>query len=257
MADFPDLEDLSADALDAADDRLSVLNQLLADLREGRGDAVAAVEQVRREAHGLKGLGQSFAISLLTVWAHRLEDYLTDVKALDARMIADVQQFADRLAQAAESKFQADSSEIAAFVRRLPAKGSDKPFDVADIRASDIEVMLVMEPSAANRFVTRELQECGYRMTNVWSTIDAFQLVPHIRPDLVVVSNIMRDLSGVDFCCAIRAMPTTKTIPVALLTSEDRGSHALEHLPADVPIVSKSRNFGDDVTQVFTELGLL
>ena len=257
MSSLPSSDDLSTEAMDAVDDRLAELNRIIAGHRDGSKDGATALQEIRQTAHSLKGLGQSFGLALLKVLAHRLEDFLMEAKALDEQLDQDVQAFVDRIAEAAENKFDAGPEEIAAFVRKLPAKGQQTKFEVSDVRVSEIEVMLVMEPSTGTRFVTRELQECGYRMTNVWSPIDAFQLVPHIRPDLVIVSNVMRDLSGVDFCCALKAMPVSRDIPVALLTSEKRGSHALVDLPADVPVVSKSRNFGDDVTQVFSDLGLL
>ena len=255
MGEFQSFDELSAEAIDAAEDRLADINAHIAAVRDGRADAATALDEVRTLTHSLKGLGQTYGISILRVLSHRLEDYLADVRAVTPTLLDDVQVFADRLSEALEHHLDADPDAVAQFVRRLPAKGGG--FDAADIRVREIEVMLVMEPSTANRFVTRELQECGYRMTNVWSTIDAFQLVPHMRPDLVIVSNVMRDLSGIDFCCALKAMPTTAATPVALLTSDKPDSSALRVLPDTVPILFKSARFGDDVTRVFSDLGLL
>ncbi|MBB4210752.1 Hpt domain-containing protein [Rhodothalassium salexigens DSM 2132] len=256
MNEFVSFDDLTAEALDAADDRIAEINRQIAAARAGEQSPETALSEIRGLANSLKGVGQTYGISVLRVLSHRLEDYLAEVKDLSDAVLDDVQVFADRTAEALETHLKASADEIAQFVRRLPAKGS-AGFEVSDVRVRDIEVMLVMEPSTATRFVTRELQECGYRMTNVWSTIDAFQLVPHIRPDLVIVSNVMRDLTGVDFCCAIKAMPSTKDTLVALLTSERRDNAAFKALPEGVPVLSKSSRFGDDVTRVFSDLGLL
>ena len=94
-------------------------------------------------------------------------------------------------------------------------------------------------------------------MINCFSTLDALVLAGQMKPHLVIVSNVMPELSGVDFACAMRAMPSTKDIPVAMLTSEKRGSPALAGLPEEVPLLSKSGRFADDVTRVFQQLGIL
>ena len=166
----------------------------------------------------------------------------------------DIQIFSDRMAEALEAWVFGREFDVSEVSRSLPAKGG---FNEAEVTVSDIEVMLVMEPGIATRIITRELLECGYRMINVASTIDAIQLVPTMRPDAVIISKEMPELSGVDLVCAVKAMPVTREIPVALITSDKRDAESLVDLPKDVPILRKGSNFGDDVADVFVELGIL
>lgn len=251
---LPNVEEAAQEALDAIEDRLLQMSGVLRDVRKGGIDPRTAVGVVRQHTHSVKGLGASIGVQIVKVLAHRFEDYLAAVETMEGQAIADSQSFIDRLSEALDGRLNAGPEEIARFCRRLPAKHG---FDVEDVEVSDIEVMLVMPEGAATNFVTRELAECGYRIVNVRSTVDAIALVVQMRPDLVIASNVMAEITGVDFACAMRAMPSTKDVPVALLTSEKRGDPKLEGLPADVPILSKSSRFADDVARVFSDFGIL
>lgn len=246
--------DLTQEAVDTIEDRIDELQSVLDRLGDGRDDPAEGIEEVRRLIHSVKGIGSSFGIVVIRVLAHRFEDYLEGSDRLEGDLLDNCQVFLDRLSEAVEEHISAGPDEIAKLVRKLPAKGG---FDVTDIEVHDIEVMLVMEPGAATRFVTRELQECGYRIINVWSTIDGLLLIPNMKPDLVIVANVTAELRGVDFACAIKAMPSTKEVPVAVLSSSSRDDKSLKDLPGEIPLLQKGARFADDVTEVFGQLGIL
>lgn len=251
---LPDVEIATREVLDSIEDRLLQIEAAIKDAGAGRLDRRTAVGVLRQHVHSVKGAAAGIGVTLLKVMAHRFEDYLAAVDVLEGAAAEDAQRFCDRLGEALEIGTDAGPETIARHCRRLPAKGS---FDVADVEVRDIEIMIVMRDSAATHFVTRELAECGYRIINVWSSVDALVLAGQMRPDLVIVSNVMDEIGGIDFACALRAMPSTREIPVAVLTAETRKSASLADLPPDIPILSKSARFADDVTNVFSKLGLL
>ncbi|GIX17423.1 MAG: hypothetical protein KatS3mg119_1609 [Rhodothalassiaceae bacterium] len=244
--------------LDGIEDRIAEINELLDAVREGRSDAGVAVGLLRQHAHSVKSMAASAHVPVLQRIAMRFEAYLSPLARLDGEAVEDAQTFADRLAEALDGNLALSEEEIADRLARLPgAPPASASFDPNEVQVRDIDIMLVMSPGTATNFVTRELAECGYRMINCFSTLDALVLAGQMKPHLVIVSNVMPELSGVDFACAMRAMPSTKDIPVAMLTSEKRGSPALAGLPEEVPLLSKSGRFADDVTRVFQQLGIL
>lgn len=248
------MAELRTEALDAAEDRIANLNETVRQFLAGNvagGDALATC---KLDAHSLKSLAASFDMKALTAMCHRFEDYLFNVTKLDEKVSKDVQFIADRMAECLDAFVNDREIDISAMVRRLPLKGG---FDIGDVTVADIEVMLVMEPGTATRIVTRELLECGYRMVNVASTLDALHLIPSMRPDAVICSRVMPHLTGVDLACALKAMPSTRNIPVALLASVDRDDKKIADLPDEVPVLRKGENFADDVAKVFVSLGIL
>ena len=92
----------------------------------------------------------------------------------------------------------------------------------------------------------REPRNCGYRVTSAYSFFEALELTVRTRPDLVISSAILDNLSGVDLACSIGAIAPTRGIPFALLTSFDAGHDAIRGLPEHAAILRKGESFGED-----------
>ncbi len=67
----------------------------------------------------------------------------------------------------------------------------------------------------------------------------------------------MPDLGGIDLCVALKAVPATRKIGVAVITSLDRDDADLKPLPPTVPIIQKSACFGDDLVKALQDEFLL
>lgn len=246
------LEELRVEAIDTVEDRLSNLQEAIQAFSDQKINGAEALSTFRLEAHSLKAVAGSFDMKALKALCHRFEDYFFNLTEMPENSVRHVQFFADRMAECLEAFVHKREVDISQMMRELPNKGG---FDVGDIVVSEIEVMLVMEPGTATKIVTRELLECGYRMINVASTMDAIQLIPTMRPDAVILSRVMPELSGIDLACALKAMPSTKDIPVALIATSQK--EKFKDLPDSVPVLRKGSNFADDVAEVFVKLGIL
>ena len=253
MTDDDILEELRLEAIDTVEDRLGNLNTVLNGAREGSLEMSTIMAALRLESHSLKSVAGSFDMKALIAVCHRFEDFIFDFKELTDDSLRLTQVYSDRMSDCLEAFVQNREIDISLLVRELPAKSAG--FEVSDVTVTDIEVMLVMEPGIATKIVTRELLECGYRIINVATTMDAIQLIPSMRPDMVIVSRVMPELTGIDLACALKAMPTTRDIPVALIAST--GNQDLLELPKGVPVLRKGDKFGEDVADVFMELGIL
>ncbi len=239
---------------DRGEDLLGELNALLEGVHIGNDVTAEGLGRVRQIVHSLKGLGASFGYGFISVLCHRFEDYLAELESIGEGQLRDVQIFIDRLEEAVHGRVKPEGDEIARFVRDLPGRPG---FDSEDIEPLDIEIMLVLPAGAATRFVTAELEECGYRVVNVISPAEAMEQTARKRPDLVVASAALPGLSGIDLACALAAMPATEDIPVARLTSLDRDDESLRRLPAKVPIIRKGGDFGDDIAKALSKLGII
>ncbi|PCI59596.1 MAG: hypothetical protein COB37_11160 [Kordiimonadales bacterium] len=245
------IEELRTEAIDTVEDRLTNLQEAVRDYKAGVIQSEETLALVRLEAHSLKAVAASFDMKALKVLSHRFEDYFYNVAELHFDNCRDILFFVDRMSESLDAFINKREMDVTNLMRTLPNKGG---FEVGDIQVAEVEVMLVMEPGIATKIVTRELLECGYRMINVASTMDAIQLVPAMRPDAVIVSRVMPELTGIDLACALKAMPTTRDIPVALIASDKTG---LKDLPESVPVLRKGADFADDVADVFMKLGIL
>ena len=183
---------------------------------------------------------------------HRLDDYLADITELEDDHIADLQAFGDRISALLDGESVA-LDQVPDVVRELPTK---KSFDVTDIEITDTEVTVVMPQRSAARVVERELQACGYRVSTVLNPFEAIELIIEQKPDMVITAMVMPTLSGVDLACALAAMPATRGIAVAVLTSLDRNHPDLKQLPVKTGLIRRGDDFGDDLADVLQRFGI-
>jgi CheY-like chemotaxis protein len=199
------------------------------------------------------GGAKGFELPLIGVTAQRFDDYTTSLSAGDSRGLGNLISYAETLLDllAAPDENEETASDL---VRRLPAKGTFEP-DEIDVR--EIEVVLVMQPGVATRVIERELLECGYRVTTFANSYKALEFAARTLPDLLIISAVMPDLGGINLCIALKAMPATRNIGVAVITSLDLDDANLKMLPPTVPIIQKSASFGDDLAKALQDEFLL
>jgi CheY-like chemotaxis protein/HPt (histidine-containing phosphotransfer) domain-containing protein len=248
------VEDLRREFVEEAVETIQGLDMDLDAARHGRRDLRKLIKDIRRAAVLLRGQAANFSMRSLAAVCHRLDEYLAHApEVLPPRTWDDLQSYLDLITALAEGKNppQGDSSTM---VRSLPIKLG---FDLGDIEVRNVEVLVVMPVGAQTRFVERELQQCGYRVSVVPDTLQAFAMIVHTKPDMVIVSAVMPDLDGLDLAIALSSMPSTRNIPMAVITSLDPHDERLQLLPKKVPVVYKGPTFGDDLFSALDNLFLI
>ena len=236
----------TAEVLDEARDVVAGLELRLQQVRAGVLDGTTAAKLLAQDAASLRLKARSVTIPALGPLTHRLDDYAADIKSIEAQHVEDLQAFSDRISDLLEGT-SVGQEEVAAVVRDLPHK---KTFDISDITITNTEVTLIIPQRSAAKVVERELAACGYRVSTVNDPLEAIGLVMETKPDLVITAMVMSRMSGVDLACALAAMPATRDIPVAVLTSLDAGHADLKSLPMTVGLIRRGEPFGDDLADV-------
>ena len=242
-------EEFIEDSAEELQNLISFLNEAKA----GGRPMEVALRDARRVAVNLVGGANGFELPLIGVAAQRFDDYIASLSASDNRGLGNMIAYAEALLDLLDAPEENDES-APVLVRRLPAKGS---FESDEIDVREIEVLLVMTPGVATRVIERELLECGYRVTTVGNSFKALEFAARALPDLIIVSAVLPDLEGIDLMLALKAMPATRNIGAALITSLDADHASLQLLPPTVPIIKKSASFGDDLTKALQDQFLL
>ena len=248
------VEQLRQEFVDELTETLQSLDVAFDAARNGHQNLRQVINDCRRAAVLFRGQASNFAMHQLAAVAHRLDEYLANTPDVaPPRIWGDLQGYFDLIGRLAEGKTAADT-DPASLVRSLPAKLG---FDLGDIEIRNVEVLLVMPPGAQTRFVERELQQCGYRVSMVADSLQAFGMVVQTKPDLVIISAVMPALEGIDLAMALSAMPSTRNIPLAVITSLDKDDESLNLLPRRVPILFKGASFADDLFKALDSLFLI
>lgn len=247
------VDQLSQEFIDEIRETLDRLMLMVDDVRHEKVPLEDLVDEVRRLSLHIKGQARNYAMPALDAVAMRAEDYLANVKHFLPRTLDDLQTFVEKMIDLLEMEV-GEEPDISKLVRSLPAKVRIEE-SILDVR--NVEVLLVMQHGAATHFVERELQECGYRVSTCTSTINALGLIVHTKPDLVIISAMMPELTGIDLASALAEMPQTRNIPTALITSLPEDDPYLQLLNKRVPIIHKSASFGDDLADALSNLFLI
>ena len=222
----------------------------------GGGSAGADAEAlvtIRREVHNLKGMGGCFGFPVISLIAHRLEDYIAELDALDPRQAADATVFVDRLQDIVEAGRDPDDSQARTLVRGLPAHPGAQS---GSAQTRDVEILLVSPSRAVSQIALRTLRSLGYRVTTARSAWEALELAVRARPDLIITSAVMAGVSGIDLSRAFTAMAVTEDLPIAVLTSFDEDHPELRQLPSDVAVIRLDKSFEEDLAEVITSFSL-
>jgi len=214
---------LDADYLSEARDTVASLEVLASNIRGGT-DTSDDIARFHSEVAELRQCGHWADLPMFDLAVRRLEYYVTDLADPTERQVDDIEAYVDVLRGLVDGEIgKADMNE-AEFVRSLPARLT---VDISEIAHPNIEFLVVDPQRATVRIVERELHNCGYRVAATTAALEAIELAVRTRPDLVISSVVLDTISGVDLACALGAMPSTKNIPVALLTSIARDHESL------------------------------
>lgn len=241
--------------LDEARDTANSLDVLLGNVRSKDTPAATALADLRRAFVNLQTRSKGLDQPIISIVAYRALEYLSDLKDLSPAQIEDLQKFIDRVRAVADGESIASVDVAPQVVRELPAKRA-ADFDVGDVRQLNIEAMVIAPDRSTQRLVGRELAACGYRVSTEKQSLRGLELVARTRPDFVIVSAVLDELSGVDFASAVAAMPSTRQIPVALLTSYSWGHPSLNELPTRVAIIRKGGSFGNDLAEFLARFSI-
>ena len=222
-------------------------------LGTGGGPDPDALMTIRREAHNLKGMGGSFGFPVISLIAHRLEDYISGLETLGERHVSDLAVFVDRMQDIVEAGQDPDDGAAGALVRGLPAHPS---LDFGQSAARDVEVLLVSPSKAVAQMAVHTLRALGYRVTTARSAWEAIEIAVRVRPDLIITSALMAGVSGVDLVRSLAVMTATEGLSIAVLTSFSRDHQELRRLPSEVPVIRLGDTFDADLAGTITELGL-
>jgi CheY-like chemotaxis protein len=241
--------------LDEASDQINQIDAMLDEVTQERKTVDELFFTVQKFTGLLNRLAEFEAYRLFNIVGKRFEDFLVNVRELTPQVVSDVRRFLLYFEDMISGRkpLDAQPSDV---VRTLPAKGLDAGA-AEEIEIRNIEVMLVMPPGAATRFVEREIQQCGYRVSTVGGTFEALPMIVRTKPDMVIVSAVMPELDGIDLAIGLSTMSATRNIPLALITSLDVDDEYLNLLPDGVPIIRKGDSFGDDLFKALDEKFLI
>lgn len=93
-------------------------------------------------------------------------------------------------------------------------------------------ILITDDDAIILRSLRRVLEREEFQVSEAISGSQALQLIPEVRPDLLVLDIVMPEMSGIELCRRVRADPFTARLPIIFLTAKGRSDQVAEGLDA-------------------------
>lgn len=111
--------------------------------------------------------------------------------------------------------------------------GEMLPAQAAEI--ADLPTVLIVDDSLSMRkFLSRLVEDGGYRTVTARDGMDAIQTLTREPVDVLLVDMEMPQMNGLELTAHLRAQPETSSLPIAMITSRSTEKHRREALRAGV-----------------------
>jgi CheY-like chemotaxis protein len=182
----------------------------------------------------------------------------------ELKALEDLYCFVDRMGEMLDRPVQPSDDEIAQIVRSLPAQSLDRPAPAQpagtaanmDIQVKVVEILLVTPTRTIAKLLSQQIIACGFRVNSVADPIEGLTMAIRTRPDMIITSQAMKGMAGVDLICALRAIAVTERIPACILTSQELNAAVFERLPAGTTMLRTGEQFADDFGGAIAQYGL-
>lgn len=211
-----------------------------------------------RTVHSLKGTAPIFGFSTLGIIAHKLEDYLSAANLHAREKVSNIFVYIDRMARVVDLGRNPDAETETAILRGLPSA-----IDLDDFSLTQhlIQALFVGPKNMQFRIFEKELKASGFNVTNAQNSFQAIEIAVRMRPDVILVCNVIDILGGTEVAHVLHAIKATAHIPTMFITSDllDDGhdrDRIKERLPPGIEIVRKT-HFADDFADAVMALGII
>ena len=96
------------------------------------------------------------------------------------------------------------------------------------LRGEGKKIVLADDSREIVEMVEMVLERRGFEVFSFHNGAQAWEAIPDIQPDLILLDIIMPGMNGMDLCSAIKADEALKDIPVILITSATQGSEVAD-----------------------------
>ena len=85
-----------------------------------------------------------------------------------------------------------------------------------------ISRILIVDDVEANRFILRDIiSDMGYTPVLTENGAQALKMLPHIKPQLIILDIAMPGMDGYEVCERIKENPDTEEIPIIFISAYD------------------------------------
>lgn len=241
-------QDFIESSLEKLDDIDNIIN-LIYDQTGNRGELFF---QLQRDVHSIKGSAGTHGLHLLTLVAHRLEDYIEAAARLNKKEWRNVQVYIDEMRKLVVSAEEPGNKERENILLCLP-HAQTSANEISHQTRKKITILIVIPAGVQRKLIGSELAACGFDLSFSDNPVEALSLIMDLKPNAVLSNQEFRNMTGLELANVLKVVKLTKNTPFALLTSSQIRK---DQMPKGMHIIKKGQNFTSDLTDYLVNIGL-
>lgn len=100
--------------------------------------------------------------------------------------------------------------------------------------ASAVNILIVDDSSSARRSLSQAAKDAGFDVRTAIDGVEAITLIEERRPDLVLTDLEMPKMNGLELVAHLRALETTRDLPIVMVTSRSTEKHKYQAISTGV-----------------------
>jgi chemotaxis protein histidine kinase CheA len=202
--------------IDDVVERLGSVEQMVVSFSKSLGVKPDSFELLRN-IHSIKGSAASFGFPTIALISHHLEDYIIATGNFSETAVDGILEHLRAIGAIVEARRDPGNEEGRRILKSLP----DFHPSQAILRAQGQKTVLFIGPRNIQlRLMEPEIRAGGFRLVALSSSFQGIESAIRTRPDLILISNIIDILSGVDVARMIHAAEMTQHVPIVIVASK-------------------------------------
>ncbi len=235
---------LMNDFLDDTRERLGFMEEVLNSLHDNTSSVADALTIIKREAHNIKGISYTFDFAIVSKIMHQLEDYLDIAPFNTTVQWQDAQMYIDTAEKIINSSIPYDDFMAKEILSSLPNYTKNK---ILKNSADAANILLVSHSRTISLKVQTELLNLGFNIIIEKDPFVALTSIVKLKPNLVIASEELEGLSGINLLRVIQSITSSDEINVMLLSSFDNCILKSRGLPENIPVVSLGNSLNTEL----------
>ncbi|MEG3618495.1 Hpt domain-containing protein [Magnetovibrio sp. PR-2] len=244
---------LRQEFIETARDQIDEIETCLDWFESGRNIDSEELFGVQRSIHNIKGQGSTFGFPLVGRIAHLCEDYLKNVGGVQLGAVRDIRIFLDTMRDILMAGSEDNLPDPEAMLRTLP---SGKPEEFSGQVHHDVHVLLVMPEGIVRRTIAAEMLSCGFHVRRSINTLDALSYAMDVVPDIVISDYETSPFTGLELARVFASIDKLSQAHFVLFTTYEMGDDHLHHVPDNVSILPKTRDYANTLTEMLIDWGV-
>jgi chemotaxis protein histidine kinase CheA len=212
--------------------------------------------ELLRNVHSIKGSAASFGFPTIALISHHLEDYIIATGNFSETAVDGMLEYIHAIGAIVEARRDPGNEEGRRILKSLPDFHPTRNIQ----RAQGQKTVLFIGPRNIQlRLMEPEIRAGGFRLVVLSSSFQGIESAIRTRPDLILIliSNIIDIMDGVDVARMIHAAEITQHIPLVVVASKLDAEPVRNRLNEKIHVVRKGEDFAADFAYAIVRLGVV